>query len=95
MAPPTPSAVNAASRIVAGTITTRTMVESIMAYSLSASWARCSKTAFQTPRTAHRLNRVCTMRKSPKLSRSFAWMSSVTPPAAVLTIRSLLVAGSS
>jgi hypothetical protein len=34
-------------------------------------------------------------RKSPKLSRSLAWISSVTPPAPVLTIRSWLVAGSS
>jgi hypothetical protein len=46
----------------------RTMVESIMAYSLSASLARCSKISFKTPRAAQRLNRVCTTRKSPNRS---------------------------
>lgn len=36
----------------------RTIVESIMAYSLSASLANCSNTRCHTPRFAHRLNRV-------------------------------------
>src|SRR5216683_2266830 len=46
----------------------RTMVESIMAYSLSASLARCWKTFSHTPRAAQRLKRVCTTRKSQNRS---------------------------
>ena len=46
----------------------RTMVESIMAYSLSASCANASKTRCQTPVLLQREWRVCTTRKSPKCS---------------------------
>jgi hypothetical protein len=46
----------------------RTMLEPIIAYSLSASWARCANSFFHTPRLVQRLIRVCTTRKSPKPS---------------------------
>src|SRR6185437_5518880 len=46
----------------------RTMVESIMAYSLSESSARCSNTRFQTPRVLQRVWRVWMTRKSPNRS---------------------------
>ena len=46
----------------------RTMVESIMAYSLSASLAKWSNICCHTPRFAHRLKRVWTTRKSPNRS---------------------------
>jgi hypothetical protein len=44
------------------------MMLSIMAYSLSASSARCSKISFQTPLLAQRLKRRCTFFQSPKRS---------------------------
>src|SRR5215204_3934977 len=46
----------------------RTMVESIIAYSLSASSDRCLKTFSQTPLFAHRLNRVWIVTGSPNRS---------------------------
>src|SRR4051794_19833189 len=46
----------------------RTMVESIIAYSLSASSDRCLKTLSQTPLFAHRLNRVWIVSGSPNRS---------------------------
>lgn len=46
----------------------RTMVESIMAYSLSASCASASKMRCHTPLQLQREWRVCTTRKSPKRS---------------------------
>ena len=46
----------------------RTMVLSIIAYSLSASPARCLKTFAYTPLLAQRLKRVCTLRNSPNRS---------------------------
>src|SRR3954453_21291026 len=46
----------------------RTMVESIIAYSLSASSDRCLKTFSQTPLFAHRLNRVWIVSGSPNRS---------------------------
>ena len=46
----------------------RTMVLSIIAYSLSASSERCWKTRFQTPDFAQRLNRRCTFFQSLKRS---------------------------
>src|SRR3954447_2260326 len=46
----------------------RTMVESIIAYSLSASSDRCMKTLSQTPLFAHRLNRVWIVSGSPNRS---------------------------
>src|SRR5215204_141814 len=47
----------------------RTMVESIIAYSLSASSDRCLKTASQTPLFAHRLNRVWIVSSRNRRSR--------------------------
>src|SRR6266446_10218271 len=46
----------------------RTIVLSIMAYSLSASAAKISKTFFHTPLLAQRENRVCILIGSPKRS---------------------------
>jgi len=46
----------------------RTMMESIMAYSLSASCARCSKTLCQTPLSDHLLWRRAIVFQSPKRS---------------------------
>src|SRR5436305_1526674 len=46
----------------------RTIVLSIMAYSLSASAAKMSKTFFHTPLLAQRENRVCILIGSPKRS---------------------------
>ena len=44
------------------------MVLSIIAYSLSASAARCAKTRAQTPVLAQRPKRVCTFFQPPKRS---------------------------
>src|SRR5919107_4436508 len=46
----------------------RTIVLSIMAYSLSASPAKCWKSLAHMPRLAQRLKRVCTLFQSPKRS---------------------------
>src|SRR5215211_7419487 len=46
----------------------RTIVESIMAYSLSASAARCWNTRSHTPALAQRLKRVCTLTPQPNRS---------------------------